>query len=278
MEVIVVDNASPDDRTARAAAAWGARCVREDRPGLDFARNRGLVEARAPVVAYLDDDARPATDWVAAISRAFALHPVAAVTGMVAPAALDTPEQCLFEWIYGGMGHGLQPRLFRRELLNASERLWASGFGVGTNMAFRRDILLALKGFDPALDVGGPAGGGGDVEMFHRLVAAGYTLYYEPAVLVWHLHRRDMAGLRRQMVDNGRSFGAYLLTCARNRTESPGSLVVFALLNWGYGWLLRRLVRPGQMPRDLVLAEVAGALSSPLAYMRAVRRIRRLQA
>ncbi len=130
-EIIVVDNAPTDDRTAKVAAAWEVHYAREDRPGLDFARNCGLREAGSPVVAYVDDDARPAQDWTAALARAFAQHSAAAVTGMVAPAELDTREQCLFEWIYGGMGHGLNQRLVRRDLISTVNLLWASGFGVG---------------------------------------------------------------------------------------------------------------------------------------------------
>jgi len=273
-EIIVVDNAPADDSTRETAAAWGVRYMREDRPGLDFARNCGFRAATQPVVAYVDDDARPAPDWVAVLRAAFADHRVAAVTGNVAPAELATPEQCLFEWVYGGMRHGFERWLFRRDLLSTTELLWANLCGVGTNMAFRRQVLLDLGGFDPALDVGGPAGGGGDLELFHRLVAAGYSLLYEPAAIVWHIHRRDRAGLRRQLFDNGRSFGAYLLTCAANRTVPPGQVASFALRNWLYWALLRRLVHPGWLPRALVLAELRGAFVSPLAYWRAVRRIR----
>ena len=273
-EIIVVDNAPVDERTRATAAAWGVRYVREDRPGLDFARNCGFRSATLPIVAYVDDDARPAPDWVAVLAAAFGKNGVAAVTGNVTPAELATYEQCLFEWGYGGMRHGFERWLFRRDLLSTTELLWANLCGVGTNMAFRRQVLVELGGFDPALDVGGPAGGGGDLELFHRLVAAGYSLLYEPAAIVWHIHRRDRAGLRRQLFDNGRSFGAYLLTCAANRTASGGQVVSFALRNWLYWAILRRLVHPGWMPRALVLAELQGALVSPLAYWRAVRRIK----
>ncbi|MFN8467352.1 MAG: glycosyltransferase [Caldilineaceae bacterium] len=273
-EIIVVDNAPADERTRETAAAWSVRYVREDRAGLDFARNCGFRAAMHPIVAYVDDDARPAPDWVAVLAAAFAKNQVAAVTGNVAPAELATDAQCLFEWDYGGMRHGFERWLFRRDLLSTTELLWANLCGVGTNMAFRRQVLVELGGFDPALDVGGPAGGGGDLELFHRLVAAGYSLLYEPAAIVWHIHRRDRAGLRRQLFDNGRSFGAYLLTCTANRTAPGGQVASFALRNWLYWALLRRLVRPGWMPRALVLAELQGALVSPLAYWRAVRRIK----
>ncbi len=275
-EIIVVDNAPLDDRARRLAGELGVRYRTEERPGLDFARNRGAQAATGSIVAYVDDDACPAADWIAALARAFDNPDSMAVTGFVAPAELDTPAQCLFEWEYGGMGHGFVSHLHRRDLMEQAGLLWASGFGVGTNMAFRRAVLLQSGGFDPALDVGGPAGGGGDVEMFHRLVAAGHALRYEPAALVWHTHRRDLAALRRQLFNNGRSFGAYLLTCAARRSVPLGSIAAFALFDWAGGWLLRRLLIPGKLPRSLVLAEILGAILSPLAYWRAHRRVKNM--
>lgn len=59
-QVVVVDNASRDDgRTRVAALAAGADYVREDRPGLDIARNRGVRAAIGDIVAFTDDDVPP---------------------------------------------------------------------------------------------------------------------------------------------------------------------------------------------------------------------------
>jgi hypothetical protein len=114
--------------------------------------------------------------------------------------------------------------------------------------------------------------------MFHRLVAAGHTLVYEPAALVRHLHRIDMDSLRDQLRDNGRSFGCYLLTCARNRTVRRASIAAFLVRDWLRPWILRRLRRPGVMPRSLILAELAGMLGSPFAYRATRAHARRLDA
>jgi hypothetical protein len=165
-----------------------------------------------------------------------------------------------------------------RDELPPRDLLWASSFGVGANMAFRRELFDRIGGFDPALDVGTPSRGAGDVEMFHRLVTAGHTLVYEPAALVRHLHRIDMESLREQLRDNGRSFGCYLLTCARNRTVRRASIAAFLVKDWLRPWILRRLLRPGPMPRSLILAELAGMLASPLAYRATRAHARRLDA
>ena len=56
LEVIVVDNASSGEATRTAALNAGVVYVREDRPGLDYARNTGAATARGEIVAYTDDD------------------------------------------------------------------------------------------------------------------------------------------------------------------------------------------------------------------------------
>lgn len=276
-ELIVVDNAPRDSATAELVARFPARYVREERPGLDWARNRGIAEATHAIIAFIDDDARPDPGWLLALISAFAEPEVMAVTGLVAPTELETEAQIRFELNYGGMGHGLRRRVINRASLSGpADLLWASNFGVGANMAFRRDIFASVGLFDVALDVGTPSGGCGDVEMLHRIVARGHTLVYEPQALVWHTHRRDAASLRRLMVDNGRGFGSYLLTCARNRTLSRPAILRFAVRQWLCWWLLRRLLRPRRFPRHLIALELAGALRSPVAYRAAQNRARQI--
>src|SRR5260221_3686895 len=78
-------------------------------------------------------------------------------------------------------------------------------FGNGCNMAFRVEAMRSIGGFDEALDTGAALPGGGDLDALYRIVRHGYELVYDPQMLVWHQHRRDFAGLRRQI---RRSWGA----------------------------------------------------------------------
>jgi glycosyltransferase involved in cell wall biosynthesis len=272
-EIILVDN-TPGGDHERLAAGDRVRYVREERPGLNYARNRGIDAARHDVIAFTTGRARPDSGWLRALACAFADPQVAAVTGAVAAAELETAAQVRCELRYG-LRHRLQRRIFRREGLADRELLWARDFGGGANMAFRRDVLAALGPFDVALDSDSPGGGGGDVEMLHRLLARGRTLVYEPAALVWHAYPRDEALLRRLLYHNGRSFGIYLLTCARNRTVGRLSILRFAIRNWLGGWLGRNLWRPGDFSRRLAAIELTGALLSPLLYVRARMRARK---
>lgn len=276
-EVVVVDNAPSSTATEDYVRQlpW-VRYVREDRPGLDWARNRGVAAARFPIVAFTDDDTKVDRHWLSGIRRAFAQDEVMAMTGLVAPMKLDTYAQIYFEDIYGGMGKGFEPRWRRRQHLSQYELLWSSICGVGANMAFRRSLFDTLGGFDPALDVGTPTRGGGDIEFFHRLVANGHTLVYEPSAMIWHEHRTDWAALRGQLRDNGSGFMAYLLACRRAGSVRAGAFWRFLLWSWGCRWLLARLIKPGRHRRQMVVAEITGALAGHTAYAKARRQAARL--
>ncbi|HVR99011.1 MAG TPA: glycosyltransferase family A protein, partial [Thermoanaerobaculia bacterium] len=108
LDLLVIDNAPTDDSTERLVRERHPRVryCREPRPGLDWARNRAILEARGEIVAFTDDDVRVDPRWARAIAEVFADHPdVMAVTGLVAPYELETEAQALFE-TYGGFGRG----------------------------------------------------------------------------------------------------------------------------------------------------------------------------
>jgi hypothetical protein len=134
------------------------------------------------------------------------------------------------------MSKGFTGFSIRKAQLAYTALFWASEWGVGTNMAFRKELFEAIGEFDVALDVGTPSGGGGDLEYFFRCVAAGYTLRYEPTALVRHVHRRDKESLDRQIYQNGRSFPAYLMTIARNNPDLRFQVFRFGLQHWLWSW------------------------------------------
>ena len=268
-EIIVIDNAPSNNSTAELVARLPVRYVKEERPGLDWARNRGIAEASHEIIAFTDDDVRPDRGWLRGIAAGFVDPTIMAVSGLVAPAELETEAQIQYEFGYGGMLQYLHCFKVDGSNLTAQKLLWASAYGVGANMAFRRQVFEDVGNFDPALDVGTPTRGAGDIEMFHRILAKGYSTFYEPTAFVWHVHRRSGEALSRQLRDNGRGFGAYLLTCDRNRTVPRLEILKFAMFNWFGWWLVRRLRNPGLLPRQLVVSELLGALDSPFAYRKA---------
>lgn len=73
--LILVDSGSAADAAGELgdlAAEYDARLVRLEHPGVSAARNAGAWAARTHFIAYIDDDAVPAPDWVENILRAIA--------------------------------------------------------------------------------------------------------------------------------------------------------------------------------------------------------------
>ena len=277
LDILIVDNAPFDDATRDVVARYPAmRYVREPRPGLDWARNRAIREARGEVVAYTDDDVSVDPGWVRAVAAAFAEEPHAmCVTGLVLPDEIDTRAQSLFEK-YGGFGRGFQRSVYNVAGGDSAARLYGGTgrFGTGANMAFRRTFFDREGMFDPALDVGTPSNGGGDLEMFFRVLHAGHALVYEPAAMVRHRHRRDYTELRQQIANNGIGFYAYLVRTAQAHPEERAAILRLGLW-WLWWWnarrLLRALVRPRSFPIDLILAEFKGSFIGLRRYAAARR-------
>jgi GT2 family glycosyltransferase len=278
-EVIVVDNASSSEHTRLLIQRDfpSVRYVLESRPGLDWARNRAIAEASGDVVAFADDDVLVDSRWTAAIAAAFAERPeIDALTGLVLPAEIETEAQWLFER-YGGFGRGFIRRVFHvapQSPAAAAERHVGTGkFGTGANMAFRRILFERIGGFDPALDVGTPTNGGGDLELFFRVIAEGATLLYEPHAIVRHRHRRSRRALRRQIAGNGVGFYSHLVRTASAYPEARRPVFRFGLW-WLWWWNLRRplkaLLKRNRLPLSLYVTELCGSLIAPLRYRQAV--------
>jgi GT2 family glycosyltransferase len=245
-DILVVDNAPRTDAAERLVREEfpTARYVREPVAGLDVARNRALADSTRQVVAFLDDDAVAAPDWLAHTERVFLeSERIAVCTGRVDALSLDEAGQRLFEE-NGGFARGdvrvhLPADARRRALHGVRAPLiaWSISVGSGCSMAVRRDAALALGGFDDALDMGPPLAGGGDLDMLWRALESGYEVVYEPAVKARHEHRHERAEAIAQIVEHNRSLIA-VLTKALARARGTHRLEVLAFLGW-------RLAKPG---------------------------------
>ena len=267
VRVLVVDNAPSTDASSRLVAASYPGCdyVLEPRPGLDHARNRAIAETTSDVLAFTDDDAVVDDGWAHAVARAFREEPeLGALTGLVLPYEIETPAQELFERL-GGFGRGFVRRWETEQISSGRPRtggtiLGAGEFGTGANMAFRRTVFDRIGGFDPALDVGTPARGGGDLEMFHRVLAGGQLLLYEPAAIVFHQHRRTFPELEAQLYDHGSQWAMMMSARAGGRaaTADVRSVLSWYLTKHWPRLLLRAALIPNRVPLTLPFAEVQG--------------------
>ncbi len=234
-EIVVVDNASTDETAQvvgecqRKFASHVIRLVREDKPGLSHARNAGFRAARGRYIAYLDDDASAARNWLAAGVETFETaspRPVA-VVGPVFP---RYPE---------GKPDWFNDRCEMFDLGSEPIRLNERQSFMGGNSMFERAVLERLGGFDPKLGMTGDRLWlGEEIDLLLRMrkqLGADCVIRYDPRVAILHAVGRQKlkAGyiLRRRFL-NGQS--RYFMEAERGGLKRIRRAV--ASLAW-IGWL-----------------------------------------
>ena len=278
IDFLVVDNAPATTATRQLLQDNypEIRYVVEQNPGLDWARNRAILEARGEIIAFTDDDVIVDSNWINAFALLFLEDPlVMAATGLVAPYELETEAQLLFEE-HGGFGRGFRRIWNRYETSILRWGVIGTGqYGTGANMAFRVSIFKEIGFFDTALDVGTVTNGGGDLEMYFRILKEGHTLVYEPSAIVKHRHRRDYASLKYQLANNGKGLVAYF---TRSVKAYPDQLYAFFriwlwfMLKWNLKHLIQTFFLPKNFPRDLIFAEFKGSFTTFNFYKMARKR------
>jgi glycosyltransferase involved in cell wall biosynthesis len=186
-DVVVVDNSPDAERSAREAAAFAGRpgliWHHEPRPGLSNARNVAARLTDAPLIAYLDDDARADPVWLENIAGCFDQFgpDVQVVGGRIRPWwGAPRPEWLGDEMLGDITVVDLGPE---RRLLREGE--WVAG----ANIAFRVSALQAAGWFDTSL---GRTGGGAsllsaeETALTDRIKALGGQVAYDPLAAVDH--------------------------------------------------------------------------------------------
>ncbi len=251
-EVIVVDDASPDDTPRLLAELQASLPLRHLRHphnrGQAAGRNWGIKEARGGFVAFTDDDCQPPPDWLEHLERLLEENPgCAGVGGLQLPLEVETLASRFWQAradIWAKVGD----RPFEVTL----QRFVAPGTN---NVAYRRDVLLRLGGFCEELR------DGEDADLNWRLLEMGERLLLDPSLQVRHHDPQTTKDLWRQFTHEGANVVPYLMR------------------HGGY----RRVVRVG-VRRSLELVGVLGLLGSlaqpgllvlPLLYLVLVLFLRR---
>ena len=264
-EYLVIDNCPATDATQELVKNYPqVRYVREDVPGSSAARNRALREAKQEFVAFTDDDAVPDRNWLRSLLRNFSDPRVMCVTGLVMPLELETEAQ---EWFERYSPHG---RGFGRVVFDGahSNPLIVNLVGVSASMALRKSAIDFIGWFDEDLGAGTPTVGGEDCELFARILRSGYRIVYEPRALSWHRHRRTWEELRKTL--QGYGVGVYAFWTRMFVVNREFSVPLLAL-KWLWYKQLPELVasvrkQPDSVPSDLLLAQLRGCISGPMAY------------
>jgi glycosyltransferase involved in cell wall biosynthesis len=225
-ELIVVDNNSTD-RTSRVLAELIARNgdrvrhVVETKQGVAFARNRGIDEARAAVVAFFDDDVRVTPEWIETIVREFAANPqLECIGGRVLPDWEEPPPSWLTPAHWAPLA--LQDLGDVPVTLSAEDQRGL----ISANLACRKSLFTRVGGFAPAFQrVKDGIGSIEDDEWMRRLWRSGGRARYVPELVAWTdvpVSRLTRAYHRRWHAGHGRFYA--VLRAEEMERSSKGSL------------------------------------------------------
>jgi GT2 family glycosyltransferase len=203
-DLVIVDNGSTDDtgkRLKEFAAGFPGKVtlVIETKAGLGRARNRGWRATNAAVIAFTDDDCYPEPNFLNDVLAVYD-DPTVGFSGgrILLHDASDAPIT-IYE-------HPTE------QIYHADEFI-AGGVIQGASMAFRRQALVEIDGFDDNLGAGTKFAFE-DVDAEARALAAGWKGKYDPRSVVYHHHGRkpgiEVDALIRTY-EIGR--GAYYMKC-----------------------------------------------------------------
>lgn len=253
---IVVDNASKDD-TRAIAAAQGARVVANPRnEGYGCANNAGIAACATPYALIVNPDLVLQPGAIAALLAAALRYPDA---GLFAPRIVE-PSGRVF----------LQPRsllspahLNLRGAMALPEGDACLPFLSGACLLVRRDLFLALGGFDPAIFLFYE-----DDDLCRRMRDAGHALVHVDGAQALHGRgRSSAAGLGRRFTARWHLAWsqAYVATKYGLAAPSAWNIVKSAAKAAGYGLILNL----GKM------AAHAGSAAGAIAFRRGGTALRR---
>ncbi len=186
LEVIVCNDGSTD-RTLEIARRFPFTVLDLPHAGLSVARNAGHSAATGDIVAYLDADAACHPEWPYHLALAFEDPGVAAAGGPNLPVPGARFVERAVAHSPGGPIH----------VLLSDDR---AEHVPGCNIAFRRDVLEAIGGFDPIFTAAGD-----DVDVCWRVLDAGHQIAFAPAAQVLHHRRGTVRGYLRQQRTYGKA-------------------------------------------------------------------------
>ncbi|HZA55565.1 MAG TPA: glycosyltransferase, partial [Candidatus Udaeobacter sp.] len=186
-EVIVVNDGSTDRSRQIAESYDYVRLIHQENKGLSEARNAGIRASQGEIIAYTDADCMTDTDWLTYLVARFQSSDFGAVGGPNFSPPDDSFVASCVAVSPGAPSHVLLDDEIAEHI-------------PGCNMAFRREALEAIAGFDPIFRAAGD-----DVDLCWRLQNKGYKIGFSPAAVVWHFRRNTIRDYLKQQRGYGKA-------------------------------------------------------------------------
>ncbi|MGF6710212.1 GT2 family glycosyltransferase/glycosyltransferase involved in cell wall biosynthesis [Luteibacter sp. W1I16] len=189
-EVIVVDDASPDNTATILAGISGMRVINNERNlGFVGSCNAGAAAALGEYLIFLNNDTQVTPGWSDALLRCFERHPRAGIAG----SQLVYPDGRLQEagaWVFADASAWNIGRFTSRK--NPALRYARTvDYVSGASLAISRDLFDSLGGFDARFAPGYYE----DTDLAFAARAAGRSVWYVPDSMVVHSEGISSVGL-----------------------------------------------------------------------------------
>ncbi len=275
-EVLVVLNGRPDEAFARAMVRYPVRLLNEPRPGLSFARNRGVTEARGEILAYIDDDGVAHPAWLHELVKGFQDPAVACTTGVIrpegtVPAPSDTVER------YYSSERALSSWTLDPADPDCYQIALGGPVGSGCNMAFRKVFLEHYALFPPDLGLGSLIGEGEEIHVFLQVLKHGFRIHHAGSAVVTHRFESDRA---KQKARRSLGYTARIAFALKLIFEEKELRMVTARWLWtGLKRRIKRVITRKSMaaePQEMLSTteKLAAFARGPLVYWKSRRAMR----
>lgn len=265
-EILIIDNNSSDNtyNAVKALVADNAniRYIFEPNQGLSRARNRGILESKGQILAFLDDDVLVDPGWLVNVYKCFYGSSIACVGGRIYPHWEEPRPSWLGDYLYPYLA---LLDLGCEKMRMVEPKLW------GANLIFNKMVFDKYGLFD--IKFGRTAGklyGNEEIELIQRLIHNGEEVYYMPDIIVHHCigkNRLKKSYFRKWLFDSGELEGIQMGQYSKRNLFGIPYFVIKQLIKDGYDFVINRLLNnKDYFFKELSFFKTCGFISGRLSY------------
>lgn len=191
-EIIILPDEVQDETLSETLPI---RIIPSGKVGPAEKRDMGAEAAKGEILAFIDDDAFPAPDWLMNAAKFFEREEFGGNVGAVGGPAITPDSDGFWQKVSGDVyASAFVSAQNRRRYVPVNKIV--EDYDIPTvNLIMRKDIFVDIGGFDSTFYPGE------DTKLCLEVKRRGYKMYYDPGVLVYH-HRRRLFWTHFKQITN----------------------------------------------------------------------------